>query len=118
MRISLRCIAPLLLTLLSAEVAATEWPHGLSLSTTARSLPRGELVAIAYSEAYFKQVEYTQPSGRLFHVTYWDIQGNVGLRYAVSDHLELGLRQIHYQDNHKVSPGFNLPDDLFISAAL
>lgn len=118
MRISLRCTAPLLLSLLSAEVASTEWPHGLSLSTTARSLPRGELVAIAYSEAYFKQVEYTQPSGQLFHVTYWDIQGTVGLRYAISDHLELGLRQVLYQDNHKVSPGFNLPDDLFLSAAL
>ncbi|MCR4440212.1 MAG: hypothetical protein QHJ34_13090 [bacterium] len=118
MRICLRSTAVLLLSLLAAEAAATAWPHGLSLNTTARSLPRGELVAIAYSEAYFKQAEYTQPNGRLFHVTYWDIQGTVGLRYALTDRLELGFRQILYQDNHKVSPGFNLPDDLFLSAAV
>jgi len=75
-------------------------------------------VALAYSEAYFKHVEYAQPAGKLFRVTYWDIQGTVGLRYAVTDRLELGIRQVLYQDNHKVSPGFNLPDDLFLSAAL
>lgn len=106
------------LALSSMVCSATEWPSGSNLSPTARPLPRGELLALAYSEVYFKHVEYTQPSGRLFGVTYWDIQGTVGLRYAVTDRLELGLRQVMYQDNHKVSPGFSLPDDLFLSATL
>ncbi len=98
--------------------SATEWPSGSHVGPTARSLPRGELLALAYSEVYFKHVEYTQASGKVFRVTYWDIQGTVGLRYAVTDRLELGLRQVMYQDNHKISPGFNLPDDLFLSATL
>ncbi len=100
------------------HISAAEWHATSHLNPSARSLPRGQLVALGYSEAYFKQAEYQAASGHLVHVTYWDIQGTVGLRYAVSDHLELGLRQVLYQDNHKVAPGFNLPDDLFLSAKL
>ncbi|MDZ7337650.1 MAG: hypothetical protein ONB30_03835 [candidate division KSB1 bacterium] len=118
MRTIARLYQAFLCALLTVPLNATEWPSGKYLNPTAQSLPRGELLAIAYSEVYFKQVEFKSALGDLVHVTYWDIQGTVGFRYAVSNHLEVGIRQVLYQDNHKVAPGFNLPDDLFLSACL
>lgn len=47
-------------------------------------------------------------------VTYWDVQGAFSINYGISEHIELAISPIMYQDTHKGESGYNFPDDLFI----
>lgn len=47
-------------------------------------------------------------------VTYWDVQGALSINYGISDHIELAISPVMYQDNHKGKSGYNFPDDLFL----
>lgn len=81
-------------------------------------LDKGGFSLHSHSFIYFKHHEYFYPNAHNRTITYWDLQGGVAAIYGAGKHLELGLHQILYQDNHKGTPGFNLPDDLFFSAKL
>lgn len=47
-------------------------------------------------------------------VTYWDVQGAFSINYGISDHIELAISPVMYQDTHKGRLGYNFPDDLFL----
>jgi len=47
-------------------------------------------------------------------VTYWIVQGALSMNYGISDHIELAISPILYQDTHKGKTGYNIPDDLFL----
>lgn len=47
--------------------------------------------------------------------TIWDVQGAFSLNYGINDHLEAALSPIMYQDNNKVDPFYQVPDDIFLS---
>jgi len=47
-------------------------------------------------------------------VTYWDVQGAFSINYGISDHIELAISPVMYQDTHKGTSGYNFPDDLFL----
>ncbi len=86
--------------------------------SSALTIPRGQLYLGAYSRAFFKDEVSTSSSGTSSGVTFWDIQGALGLYYGFTSRLELGLSQILYQDNHKGNKGYNFPDDLYLRVKL
>ena len=47
-------------------------------------------------------------------VAYWDIQSAISLNLGISDHIELAISPVIYQDTHKGEKGYNIPDDLFV----
>ncbi|NOZ56017.1 MAG: tetratricopeptide repeat protein [Calditrichaeota bacterium] len=49
-------------------------------------------------------------------VVYWDIQGAIGVSYTTPYNVELTFTPHLYQDTHKGPTGFNVPDDIFLSA--
>ena len=53
-------------------------------------------------------------------VTIWNVHGAFSLNYGVTDHLELDLSPVMYQDSHKGEggKGYNLPDDIFLGLKL
>lgn len=85
---------------------------------SALTIPRGQLYLGAHSRAFFKDEISTTAGGSSSGVTFWDIQGALGLHYGFTSRLELGLSQILYQDNHKGNKGYNFPDDLYLRAKL
>ncbi len=49
-------------------------------------------------------------------VVYWDVQGAIGVSYTTPYNIELTFTPHLYQDTHKGPTGFNVPDDVFLSA--
>ena len=47
-------------------------------------------------------------------VAYWDIQSAISLNLGISDHIELAISPVIYQDTQKGEKGYNIPDDLFV----
>lgn len=118
MRRSLCIIAlPLLVFMFStAEASWTNHGKGLVHVNSAWSQNKSSLRLSSHARSFFKDEVTHKPDGTASGVTYWDIQSGWGLRYGLSNHFELGISQVVYQDNHKGGQGYNVPDDLFLSA--
>ncbi|MBN1541592.1 hypothetical protein JW992_05565 [candidate division KSB1 bacterium] len=82
------------------------------------NLPKGQMILGTHSRAFFTSRVREEANGRRTGITYWDIQGGLGLTYAFTSKLQFGLNPIVYQDNHVNGDGYNLPDDLYLSAKL
>ncbi|MBC8185622.1 hypothetical protein H8E88_31430 [candidate division KSB1 bacterium] len=81
--------------------------HGMTHVKSALNLKSGHLSLYARSQAYGKIVQ-SPPSA------IWDVQGAFSLNVGISDHIELAISPVVYQDTNKGKTGYNLPDDLFI----
>ncbi len=81
--------------------------HGLIHVKSALNLKAGHLSLYARSQAFGKVVQ--SPPAAI-----WDVQGAFSLNLGISDHVELSISPIFYQDTHIGKTGYNLPDDLFI----
>lgn len=99
-----------------AQILANPGGRGLIHLSSAWNLEKGGLALNGYSASYFNNARVLGTDGGSSGLTYWDIQGALSIHYASGRHLELGLTQIVYQDNHKGSDedGFNAPDDLLL----
>ena len=84
----------------------------------AYTITRGQLMMGAHSRVFFKDEVLEREDGSSQGITYWDIQGGVGLYYGLTNHFQLGLSQIVYQDTHHDGNGYNLPDNLIFHAKL
>lgn len=105
-------VAALLLSVAFATVSFAQHHaggRGLFYVHSARSLEKGNLSTYWHSRFFGK----TGGSGTL-STTYWDIQGSVAINYGLNNHLELSLVPILYQDTNSSTPGYNVPDDLFL----
>ena len=113
-------IALLLIFLMftSAEAGWTNHGRGLVHVNTAWSQYKSSLRLSSHASSFFKDEVTHHSDGTATGITYWDIQSGLGLRYGLSNHFELGISQLVYQDNHKGGQGYNLPDDIFLSAKL
>ncbi|MBN1154764.1 hypothetical protein JXB12_07575 [candidate division KSB1 bacterium] len=87
--------------------------YGLHYVGSAWTLKQGHMTVKAQSRFFGK----VSPNSA---VTVWDVQGALSVNYGVSDHLEMQVAPIIYQDSHKGKggKGYNLPDDLFLSLKL
>jgi hypothetical protein len=108
----------LLFAFATTEASWINHGKGLFHINSALSQNKSTLRLSSHSCSFFKDEVNTRPDGTASGVTYWDVQGGLGFRYGLSNRFELGLTQIVYQDNHKVEPGWNIPDDLFLTAKL
>ncbi len=82
------------------------------------SVPKGSLFLGGNSDAFFKD-EVNQSTGGLSSaVTYWDVQGMMGLIYGFTDKVEFHLSQMMYQDTNYGDKAFNIPDDLWLNAKI
>lgn len=91
--------------------------RGLMHIQSAWSLKPGYLTMYTHTR-FFGKVGSIGPVENKSAVTYWDVQGSMTFNYGINEHVELSLTQNMYQDNHKSSPGFNFPDDMFFKAKL
>jgi len=80
---------------------------GLTHVKSALNLKAGYLTLYSRSQAFGK-TSINPP------VAYWDVQGAVSLNLGISDHVELAISPVIYQDTHKGEKGYNIPDDLFV----
>lgn len=117
----MRRLVLLVLLLEMAAASSTSWAHGwlnggkgLLHVRPAWSMEPRHLTLYAHSDFFGKVGEVDQ----LTAVAYWDVVGLVNLSYGLNRRFELGITQVVYQDNHKVSPGYNLLDDLFATVKL
>jgi len=111
-------VAAVLAALTSPVASPIGYSPGPLHVSPAWTLAKGRLLFASHSRAFFKDEVTTAADGSKSGVTYWDIQGDIGLVYGFSSNLELGISQIVYQDNHKGGNGYNLPDDLYLTAKL
>jgi len=84
---------------------------GLSYVRSAWVLKPGYLIFTTQSRFFGKVSSPTEKNA----ITYWDVQGSFSLNYGISDHFEVALTPIMYQDNHRGGKGYNFPDDIFLS---
>jgi hypothetical protein len=80
---------------------------GLVHVRSALNLKPGHLILYTQNQAFGK-IDHTTPTA------FWVIQNAFSLNFGISDHVELSISPILYQDTHKGSTGYNFPDDLFI----
>lgn len=106
----------LLLTFTTAQADWTNHGKGLVHVNSAWSQEKGSLRISSHASCFFKDEITRRADGTASGITYWDVQGGIGLRFGLSNHLELGISQLLYQDNHKGGTGYNSPDDLFLTA--
>ncbi len=83
--------------------------------SSAWNLLKGDLTVHAGTRLYFNNKSYSTSSDNVTAVTYWNLQGRMSLAYGLMKHLQIGLSQVLYQDNHKGGKGYNLPDDLYLN---
>lgn len=83
--------------------------NGLSNVKSAWNLKPGYLTLYGRSR-FFGKVASNVASA----VTFWDVQGALSFNYGISEHIEVAISPVMYQDNHKGGPGYNFPDDLFL----
>lgn len=81
--------------------------------TTAWNLEKGSMTFHGYSTAFFQNGVNMRTNRKQ---TYWDLQGAVTFHFASGKHVEWGVTQLIYRDNHKgVNQNqSNFPDDLFL----
>lgn len=84
--------------------------NGLTYIKSAWNLKPGYLTLYARTR-FFGQVSAPEQATA---VTYWDVQGAFSINYGISDHIELAISPVMYQDTHKGKSGYNFPDDLFL----
>jgi len=86
--------------------------NGLTYIKSAWNLKPGYLTF--YGRTRFFGKVASLPSQQASAVTYWDVQGAFSINYGISDHIELAISPVMYQDTHKGQSGYNVPDDLFL----
>ncbi len=109
-------LAALILVLPVSSHTQSERPADTHHIRPAYTIHKHHLFAQAHVRFFFRDQIQEYTSGLLTGETYWDIQNGLQLSYGLSDHVELRILQIIYQDNHKMGSGYNLPDDLFLTA--
>jgi hypothetical protein len=92
--------------------------RGLAHLQTAWTLEKGSIVLNAFTTSYYKPVLVNSINRGTTSITYWDVQGVLGINYASGSHLEWSLTNILYQDTHRDARGYNLPSDLSFAAKL
>ena len=81
--------------------------HGLIHVKSALNLKSGYLTLYTRNQAFGK-IDHTAPTA------FWVVQNAFSLNLGISNHIELSISPVVYQDTHKGSTGYNFPDDLFI----
>lgn len=84
--------------------------NGLTYLKSAWNLKPGYLTLYGRTRFFGKVAAPEQATA----VTYWDVQGALSINYGISDHIELAISPVMYQDTHKGKTGYNIPDDLFL----
>lgn len=102
--------------LFSGNLAAYDGGDGLIYIRSAKVLSKGQLQFYTGTR-FFGKIAQFGGSGRAF--TLWNVQGKSSLNYGVSNHLELFITPIFYQDTNNqkgnVLDGYgNAPDDIFL----
>jgi hypothetical protein len=82
------------------------------------TLEKGRLSFNSYSNLYLKGENYTTPQGVKSSEIHSDWQAASGFFYGFTNHLELGISQILYQDSNQKGLTANAPDDLYLLAKL
>ncbi len=73
----------------------------------------------SHSRAFFKdEIQSVNGGEEKQGITYWDIQGGMGLYYGLSSKFQLGFSQILYQDTHENGSGYSMPGNIFFQAKL
>ncbi len=85
--------------------------NGLTYIKSAWNLKPGYLTLYGKTRFFGKVASLTE---QVSAVTFWDVQGAFSINYGISDHIELAISPIMYQDNHKRGSGYNFPDDLLL----
>jgi hypothetical protein len=83
---------------------------------TAYTIPKGSIYAGGHSSAFFKDEIFNANQDVSSAVTYWDVQGRVGLLYGFNSFVEFSGSQIFYQDTNTGDVSYNIPDDLWLRA--
>ncbi len=91
--------------------------NGLTYVKSAWNLKPGYLTLYGRSR-FFGKVASVPQNVIASAVTFWDVQGALSFNYGISEHFELAISPVMYQDNHKGGPGYNFPDDLFLGLKL
>lgn len=104
----------------SANAQGLAFPGGRGLTHlhSAWTLEKGSVTFNVFTTSYYKPVLISSVNQGTTSITYWDVQGVLGINYATGSHLEWSLTNILYQDTHRDSKGFNLPSDLSFSAKM
>ncbi len=92
--------------------------RGLQHLHTAWTLSKGAVTMHASTTSFYKTVLVKSPTQGTQSITFWDVQGALGLYVATSDHLELGFNQLIYQDTHRGGNGYDAPSDLNLRVKL
>jgi hypothetical protein len=85
--------------------------NGLTYIKSAWNLKPGYLTLYGKTRFFGKVASLADQASA---ITFWDVQGAFSINYGISDHIELAISPIMYQDNHKGGTGYNFPDDLFL----
>ncbi|MDZ7331233.1 MAG: transporter [candidate division KSB1 bacterium] len=88
--------------------------NGLTYVKSAWNLKPGYLTLYGRTRFFGKVSTQNQPTA----VTYWDVQGALSFNYGITDHVELAIAPVMYQDTHRGQTGYNIPDDLFLGLKL
>ena len=99
----------------STSFGITFGSNGLHVQT-AYTIPKGSMYAGGHSSAYFKDEVHNTSDGVSSAVTYWNVQGRVGLFYGFTPNVEFSGSQIFYQDTNTGGVAYNIPDDLWLRA--
>lgn len=89
--------------------------NGLTYLKSAWNLKPGYLTLYGRTRFFGKVASLAEQASA---VTYWDVQGAFSINYGISDHIELSISPVMYQDTHKGTSGYNFPDDLFLGLKL
>ncbi|NOY61316.1 MAG: hypothetical protein GXO75_20580 [Calditrichaeota bacterium] len=102
----------------SATAFPVTFGSGAMHVNPAWSVPKGSLLLGGHSSAFFKDEVNPGTGGLSSAVTYWDVQGMMGLIYGFTDKVEFHFSQMMYQDTNYGDKAFNIPDDLWLNAKL
>ena len=89
--------------------------RGLTYVRSAWNLDPGYLIMYGQTRVFGKvgKINLAQSVGSA--VTFWDVQGSLAFAYGISEHFELGVTPIIYQDTQRGGKGYNLIDDIFVT---
>ncbi|MDZ7374611.1 MAG: transporter, partial [candidate division KSB1 bacterium] len=99
---------------MSAQAQHLNGARGLPYVRAAWVMEPGYLTMYAHSR-FFGKVGHVSLGRITSAVTYWDVQGTLYFTYGISRHIEASVSPIIYQDTNKGTPGYNIPDDIFLS---
>ncbi len=98
----------------SAKAQYLNGARGLPYVRAAWVMEPGYLVMYSHSR-FFGKVGHVNLGRITSAVTYWDVQGTLYFTYGFNRHIEASISPITYQDTNKGKPGYNIPDDIFVS---